>query len=132
MLERYDTAGREAVRSGKVRASGEMRIISAILSSSFVALLVGGSAIGRKNVSSVISFDALQKQDYNTAYGIWMHDPEWQQHPQQACRNIPFNDFYRDWGPGGEWGLIKTLQSLWGKHVPEGEIQRSGCGCRGE
>ena len=26
-------------------------------------------------------FDALQRQDYNTAYGIWMHDPDWRQHP---------------------------------------------------
>jgi hypothetical protein len=51
-------------------------------------------------------FQALQKQDYNQAYGIWMHDPDWQKHPQHA--KYPFNEFYRDWGPGGEWGLIKT------------------------
>ena len=25
----------------------------------------------------------------------------------------PFNEFYRDWGPGGEWGLIKT-QKVYG------------------
>ena len=52
-------------------------------------------------------FQALQKQDYNQAYGIWMHDPDWQKHPQ-AHPKYPFNEFYRDWGPGGEWGLIKT------------------------
>jgi hypothetical protein len=52
-------------------------------------------------------FAALQKQDYNTAYAIWMHDPNWQQHPERYSK-YPFNDFYRDWGPGGEWGLIKT------------------------
>ena len=52
-------------------------------------------------------FDSLQKQDYKTAYGIWMHDPNWQQHPQEHAK-YSFNDFYRDWGPGGEWGLIKT------------------------
>jgi hypothetical protein len=52
-------------------------------------------------------FDALQKQDYQTAYGIWMHDPQWAQHPNEHPK-YPFNDFYRDWGPGGEWGLIKT------------------------
>lgn len=53
-------------------------------------------------------FASLQKQDYNTAYGIWWHDPQWQQHPDQYAKKYPFNDFYRDWGPGGEWGLIKT------------------------
>jgi hypothetical protein len=52
-------------------------------------------------------FTALQRKDYNTAYGIWMHDPQWQQHPGQYPK-YPFNEFYRDWGPGGEWGLIKT------------------------
>lgn len=52
-------------------------------------------------------FEALQKQDYNQAYGIWMQDAEWQKHPQRHAK-YPFNDFYRDWGPGGEWGLIKT------------------------
>jgi hypothetical protein len=57
-------------------------------------------------------FDALQRQDYNTAYGIWMHDPQWQQHPEQHPK-YPFNEFYRDWGPGGEWGLIKT-QKVYG------------------
>jgi hypothetical protein len=52
-------------------------------------------------------FDALQKQDYKTAYGIWMHDPEWQKHPERYVK-YPFGDFYRDWGPGGEWGIIRT------------------------
>jgi hypothetical protein len=57
-------------------------------------------------------FDALQKQDYKAAYGIWMHDPDWAQHPNQYPK-YPFNEFYRDWGPGGEWGLIKS-QKVYG------------------
>jgi hypothetical protein len=52
-------------------------------------------------------FEALQKQDYNAAYGIWMNDPQWQKHPGQFTK-YPYGDFYRDWGPGSEWGLIKT------------------------
>jgi hypothetical protein len=52
-------------------------------------------------------FEALQHQDYKTAYGIWMHDPTWEQHPKEHAK-YPFNEFYTDWGPGGEWGLIKT------------------------
>ena len=54
-------------------------------------------------------FSNLQKQDYKAAYSIWMHDPTWGQHPDQHSK-YPFNDFYRDWGPGGEWGLIKTYK----------------------
>ena len=56
-------------------------------------------------------FTALQHQDYKTAYGIWMHDPNWSQHPQST--NYPYNDFYREWGPGGQWGLIKS-QKVYG------------------
>jgi hypothetical protein len=57
-------------------------------------------------------FAALQKQDYNTAYGIWMQDPDWRQHAERYAK-YPFGDFYRDWGPGGEWGTIKT-QKVYG------------------
>jgi hypothetical protein len=52
-------------------------------------------------------FIALQKQDYDTAYAIWFHDPDFRQHPQKYA-SYAYNDFYRDWGPGGEWGLIKN------------------------
>ena len=63
-------------------------------------------------------FDALQKQDYKTAYGIWMHDSDWQQHPNEHPK-YPYGDFYRDWGPGGEWGLIKT-QKVYGASTCSG------------
>ena len=64
-------------------------------------------------------FAALQEQDYNAAYGIWMHDPQWQQHPDQHPR-YPFSEFYRDWGPGGEWGLIKTEKVFDASRCPGG------------
>src|SRR5258708_19627763 len=64
-------------------------------------------------------FDALQKQDYETAYGIWMQDPQWKQHPQQHPKYL-FNDFYRNWGPGGGWGLIKTQKVYASRNCPGG------------
>ena len=54
-------------------------------------------------------FDALQKQDYESGYGIWMHDPQWRQHPDHY-KKYPFNEFYTDWGPGGQWGLVKSYK----------------------
>jgi hypothetical protein len=54
-------------------------------------------------------FVALQKQDFKGAYGIWMRDPNWPQHPGEH-QNYPFNEFYQDWGPGGQWGIIKTAK----------------------
>jgi hypothetical protein len=63
-------------------------------------------------------FGALQSQDYERAYGIWMHDPSWRQHPQNYSQ-YPFNEFYRDWGPGGEWGLVKAHE-VYGSASPKG------------
>jgi hypothetical protein len=64
-------------------------------------------------------FDSLQKQDYETAYGIWMQDPQWKQHPREHPKYL-FNEFYRDWGPGGEWGLIKTQKVYGSSSCPGG------------
>lgn len=64
-------------------------------------------------------FGTLQRQDYNTAYGIWMQDAQWQQHADRYTK-YPFNDFYRDWGPGGEWGLIKTQKVYGASTCPGG------------
>ena len=52
-------------------------------------------------------FAALQSQKYEEAYAVWFRDPDWKQHTNQYSA-YPFNDFYRDWGPGGEWGLVKS------------------------
>jgi hypothetical protein len=64
-------------------------------------------------------FGLLQTQDYKSAYSIWMHDPNWQQHPERYPK-YPFADFYRDWGPGGEWGLIKTQKVFGASACPGG------------
>ncbi len=57
-------------------------------------------------------FTALQQQHYEVAYGIYFHDPGWLQHREKYSQ-YTYADFYRDWGPGGEWGLIKS-HSIYG------------------
>ena len=52
-------------------------------------------------------FQALEVRDYEKAYSIWMNDPNWKQHPNAHPR-YKYGDFYLDWGPGGEYGLIKS------------------------
>jgi hypothetical protein len=54
-------------------------------------------------------FAALQSKNYEQAYSIWQRDPDWKQHPQKFP-NYPYNDFYTDWGPGGQWGLVKSYK----------------------
>jgi len=63
-------------------------------------------------------FDVLQQKKYEEAYGIWLQDPQWKQHPDRYAQ-YGFNDFYRDWGPGGEWGIIKS-------HKIDGSVNPSG------
>jgi hypothetical protein len=60
-------------------------------------------------------FQALVSKDYKTAYGIRINDPEWQKHP--PLTRYPFEDFYRDWGPAGDWGPIHSYH-IDGSSVP--------------
>ena len=64
-------------------------------------------------------FAALQGKDYETAYGIWLADPDWKQH-RDRYTNYPYGDFYRDWGPGGEWGLIRSYRIEGSDNPPHG------------
>jgi hypothetical protein len=54
-------------------------------------------------------FSQLEAQQYTAAYGTWMNDPDWMQHPQRYQR-YPYERFYMDWGPDGEWGAIHSYQ----------------------
>jgi hypothetical protein len=51
-------------------------------------------------------FAALTQKDFKGAYGIWLNDKTWEQQP--ASKDYPFADFYRDWGPSGDWGPINS------------------------
>jgi hypothetical protein len=63
-------------------------------------------------------FTALEQKDYERAYGLWFADPNWKQHPEKY-KKYPFNEFYTDWGPGGEWGLVKEHKVI-GSLAPRG------------
>jgi hypothetical protein len=52
-------------------------------------------------------FAALKSQDFEGAYAVWLQDPQWKQHPGKYSK-YGYADFYQDWGPGGEWGAIKS------------------------
>jgi hypothetical protein len=52
-------------------------------------------------------FSALQQKNFGAAYGIWFNDPDWQKHPNKF-KDYSYSDFNRDWGLGGEWGIINN------------------------
>jgi hypothetical protein len=64
-------------------------------------------------------FDALQQKNYESAYSIWMNDAHWKQHPQKY-KNYDFHEFYIDWGPGGDWGLINSHKVIGSVAPPNG------------
>jgi hypothetical protein len=64
-------------------------------------------------------FAALANKDYEAAYGLYFADPRWKEHAEKHSQ-YPFNEFYRDWGPGGEWGIIKTYKVYGSSNCPGG------------
>ncbi len=52
-------------------------------------------------------FEALERQDYETAYAIYQADPDWKQHPEKY-KEYTFPQFKLDWGPSGDYGTISS------------------------
>lgn len=78
----------------------------------------GPEWVARWHADGVVSdfFSALQQKDFERAYGLWMGDPQWKQHP--AKFQYSYNQFYVDWGPGGQWGVISSYK-IDGSVIPE-------------
>jgi hypothetical protein len=64
-------------------------------------------------------FEAVEQNDLNKAYGIWFHDPNWQQHPAEY-NQYGFNRFQQDWAPTSgqnDYGPIKSHQIVAVRYV---------------
>jgi hypothetical protein len=48
----------------------------------------------------------LQNKDYKKAYGMWMNDPNWEQHPQKY--DYKLQRFIEDWTTASDWGPITS------------------------
>lgn len=56
--------------------------------------------------------EAVERNDLAAAYGVWVHDKNWQQHPSQHGV-YPFSRFEQDWSPtspDNEYGAIHSHQ----------------------
>jgi len=66
--------------------------------------------MGRAKVNEFLT--AVEANDLAKAYGIWINDKNWQQHPQQHS-GYTFDRFQGDWSstsPDNEYGAIKRHQ----------------------
>jgi hypothetical protein len=63
---------------------------------------------GRATVNRFLA--SVEKNDLPAAYGIWMHDKDWQQHPDKYA-TYTFSRFQQDWSsssPDNEYGAIQS------------------------
>ena len=51
-------------------------------------------------------FSKLEQKDYEGAFAIFNADPDWKAHAEKYAM-YPYGQFYLDWGPSGEWGVIR-------------------------
>ena len=51
-------------------------------------------------------FSALETKDYSKAYGIWMNDPKWQEHPDKY--DYKLKRFTEDWTTASDFGPITS------------------------
>jgi hypothetical protein len=63
---------------------------------------------GRSTVNSFLI--DVERNDLSAAYGVWIHDKSWQQHPEKHSV-YPFSRFQEDWSstsPDNEYGAIQS------------------------
>ena len=102
------------------RARRKKELLAAALLSLLLAALLAYDFWNWREERAVDQFfSRLEQKNYEGAYGLWLADPEWRQHPQKYER-YPYADFYRDWGPGSEWGLIRSHQIEAAVRPPQG------------
>jgi hypothetical protein len=52
-------------------------------------------------------FATVESGDLQKAYGVWNHDPAWQQHPDRY-KPYGFEQFEKDWGTASDYGKISS------------------------
>ena len=65
--------------------------------------------LGRMAVNNFLG--AVEQNDLQKAYGIWLHDTDWQQHQAQLPTSYSFSRFQQDWSrtsPDNEYGVIQS------------------------
>src|SRR5947209_11489018 len=114
------------LQPGEYDAAAERRrkilltVIIVITLAAVIGAWKGPEWMARWKASNLVGdfFSALQHKDFERAYGIWVADAGWKQHPEKH-KQYGFSQFYGDWGPGGEWGVINSFK-LDGSAIPNG------------
>jgi len=63
-------------------------------------------------------FEAIERKDFETAYGIYNADPDWKNHPEKY-KNYTLSQFQLEWGPAGDYGPITSHKIDCAKEPPK-------------
>jgi hypothetical protein len=77
---------------------------------------------GRSAVNHFL--EDVEKNDLAAAYGVWIHDKDWQQHPAKDA-TYPFSRFEKDWSassPDNEYGPIQSHKIVLAGHYGNGVL----------
>lgn len=66
-------------------------------------------------------FALVEQGNYPAAYAAWNHDPEWRQH-LSLYTGYTYSDFLKDWGPRGDYGVIRSHHITMTKTVGNGVV----------
>jgi len=98
----YD-ARRETLKRNVLIGSGIVLVLAVVLA--LAGYIFGhGWFFSNLPVEHKVSvfLSTVQRGDYPKAYGIWMNDPDWQQHPQKY--DYKLQRFTEDWTTASDWG----------------------------
>lgn len=69
-----------------------------------------------------VFLSTCQAGDYEKAYAIWWHDPDWKQHPEKYS-DYPFKNFLRDFRDDTDWhSPVKTFHVDLSKRDDSGTV----------
>lgn len=54
-------------------------------------------------------FAAIERKDFDAAYGLYNADSDWKQHPEKY-NQYTLSQFTLDWGPSSDFGIIASHQ----------------------
>ena len=113
----------DAPKYDSARAHRRQTVLWAVVGAVFVIIIAFWFVAGRpvdfpwnwythlKGRSTINHFlDDVEKNDMAGAYALWIHDTDWQKHPQQNGA-YDFTRFQQDWSPNSnenEFGAIRS------------------------
>ena len=99
--------GREARKRNLLIGSGVLALVLVVITLAGYILGHGWFFLNLPVEHTVNVFlNDLQDKEYAKAYGVWMNDPKWQDHPQKY--DYTLKRFTEDWTTESDWGPIRT------------------------